>query len=265
MEGIEIQDFCLTKGSFHLKNINFSVHSHEIFVLLGKTGSGKTMLLESIAGFYTGGRGNIRIGGTSVLNIPIEKRKIGFVYQDYGLFPHMNVYENISYGLRMKRMDAKLIHQKVTEMAEQFSISQLLKQYPSTLSGGERQRTALARALVLDPDVLLLDEPFSALDPMTKAFIYKKLLHMQKEYGCTTVMVTHSFEEAQMFGNRIGILSHGELKAVRNKENLFMQYEDEDINQFLGIERKLQNDKRRTVSYAENQFSTYHRAKRFAF
>ena len=265
MKGIEIKNFCLTKGSFRLKKINLAVHPQEIFVLLGKTGSGKTMLLESIAGFYQGCTGDIRIGGKSVMQIPIEQRKIGFVYQDYGLFPHMSVYENISYGLRMRRIDSQLINRQVTEMAEHFSIAHLLKQYPATLSGGERQRTALARALVLNPDVLLLDEPFSALDPMTKAFIYEKLLRMQEECGCTTVMVTHSFQEAQMFGNRIGILSHGELKAVRRRENLFQQYDDEDINDFLGIERMHSDDKRRTFPYIENQFSEYYRAEGFAF
>lgn len=240
MTGIEIRDYSLTKGSFRLQNINLVIDPHEIFVLLGKTGSGKTLLLESIAGFYQADSGEICINGEPVRQLPTENRKIGFVYQDYGLFPHMNVFENISYGLRMHKTELKSIRRIVDEIAERFSIAHLLKQYPDTLSGGERQRTALARALVLNPETLLLDEPFSALDPVTKAMIYKEIQRIQKDYACTTVLVTHSFEEAQLFGSKIGIMSNGEIKAVRNRENLFEKYNNSDINHFLGLETEVQ-------------------------
>ena len=221
MKAIQIEQFCLRKGDFCLTDVDLEIYPHEIFILLGKTGSGKTLLLESIAGFYRGDSGAILENGVPVYSIPTEERKIGFVYQDYGLFPHMSVYDNISYGLKMRKKNRLEIREKVSRIAGELSIEHILRQYPGTLSGGERQRTALARALVLSPDILLLDEPFAALDPVTKKMIYREIRKIHKEYDCTVIFVTHSFEEARIFGTRVGIMENGRLKAVRSREDLF--------------------------------------------
>jgi len=232
---IEVKRLFLKMGDFQLKNISFDIHPKEIFAILGKTGAGKTLLLESIAGFYRSMEGCIFLQGKNVLDIPLTERKIGFVYQDYGLFPHMTVRKNISYGLKMQKKSKKEIAEKVGHMAEIMSISHILEQYPDTLSGGEKQRTALARSLVLNPGVLLLDEPFSSLDPVTKAAMYKELLKINEHFDCAILFVTHDFTEAQKLARRIGIMDKGCLKAVRNSEELFDYYQNDELNQFFGI------------------------------
>jgi molybdate transport system ATP-binding protein len=179
---IEIRKFSLKKGSFQMLDISCDIYPHEMFAILGKTGAGKTLLLESVAGYYAGSGGTICLNGRAVLDIPLTQRKIGFVYQDYGLFPHMTVEQNISYGLRMQKKSRSFITGEVRRIAELLNIEHILKQYPDTLSGGEKQRTALARALVLSPDVLLLDEPFSALDPVTKQLLHDELREIHNKF-----------------------------------------------------------------------------------
>jgi molybdate transport system ATP-binding protein len=230
---IEIQNFSLQLGGFKLKNVNLAVFEKEIFAVLGRTGSGKTVLLESVAGFYHSFSGAMKIFGVNVMDVPLEKRKIGFVYQDFGLFPHMTVFENISYGLKMQRKDMNYKKNMVDKMADIFSIQHILNQYPGTLSGGERQRTALARALVLNPEILLMDEPFSSLDPATKENMYEQIEKIHELFGCTILFVTHDFNEAQRMADRIGIMVQGELKGIRKSSELFEPFPDEEVNQFL--------------------------------
>ena len=232
---VEIRNFTLKKGSFQLSDISCEIYPHEVFAILGKTGSGKTLLLESVAGYYAGAGGAIYLGGRAVLDIPLTERKIGFVYQDYGLFPHMTVEQNISYGLKMQKKSRPVIAGEVRRMAELLSIGHILSQYPGTLSGGERQRTALARALVLSPEVLLLDEPFSALDPVTRQTMHRELRNIHREFQCAIIFVTHDFSEARALAGRIGIMDRGRMMAVRQSERLFEPYENNIVNQFLGI------------------------------
>lgn len=234
---IEVRNLTLKKGNFQLNNITFDVNAKEIFAILGKTGAGKTLLLESIAGYYPEFRGEVSFNGKAVLDIPLSERKIGFVYQDYGLFPHLTVEQNISYGLKIRKQPRSILAKEVHRMAELLSITHILKQYPGTLSGGEKQRTALGRALVLSPDVLLLDEPFSALDPVTKQAMYSELQNIHENFSCAILFVTHDFSEAQLLANRIGIMDSGCLKAVRNSNMLFEPYEENAVNQFLGLSR----------------------------
>lgn len=234
---VTAKDVAIKFGDFNLKNINLSVMQNEIFAILGKTGAGKTVLLECIAGFYPSFDGEIRLFGNNAVGISLEDRSVGFVYQDFGLFPHLNVYKNIAYGLKMHRVSKTEIRQKVESMAKMLSISHILNSYPATLSGGEKQRTALARALILHPKLLLLDEPFSALDPSTKKNMYNELMMLHKKFGCTTILVTHDFKEAQSLAGRIGILLDGKLTAVVKSNELFSEnknYTDE-VCDFLGI------------------------------
>lgn len=231
---IQIKNFSFQVKNFKLNHIELEIPENEIFAILGKTGSGKTMLLESIAGFYRGDSGAVYIQGTDVVDIMPERRQIGFVYQDFGLFPHMTVYENIQYGLKIHKVEKKKIDKVIRDMAELLCIHSILDQYPSTLSGGERQRTALARALVLNPKILLMDEPFSALDPNTRNQMYELIEKIHRTFQCTILFVTHNFYEAQRMAERIGIMVKGELRIICKADDLFENYEDLEISEFLG-------------------------------
>lgn len=232
---IEIRNFSIQLGGFRLNEINLDIRRGEIFAILGKTGSGKTVLLESVAGFYRSKTGSIHVEDRNITEVPLENRKIGFVYQDFGLFPHMTAFGNIAYGLKMMKMPKERRLSMVHETAELLSINHILQQYPGTLSGGERQRTALARALVLRPRILLMDEPFSSLDPVTKQSMYQQVREIHDIFGCTILFVTHDFSEAQTIADRIGVMANGELKTVRSREDLFQRSDDPEINIFLGI------------------------------
>lgn len=232
---IHISHFCLRAGNFKLNDIELEVPENEIFAILGKTGSGKTLLLESAAGFYKGDSGAIYIQGLNVRDLAPENRQLGFVYQDFGLFPHLTVHENIRYGLKMRKYDRESSAKSVHNMAQLLDIEHLLNQYPGTLSGGERQRTALGRALVLNPKVLLMDEPFSALDLKTRNQMYALVKKIHKNFQCTILFVTHDFSEAQRMAGRVGIMVKGELRVICRAADLFQQYEDREIEDFLGV------------------------------
>lgn len=234
MNAIEIKDMEIKRGGFELGPINLSVEEGEIFAILGRTGSGKTVLLETLAGFYQNQyKGDIVLFGENAQEVPPHLRDMGFVYQDSGLFPHMTVEQNIAYGLKMHSVPADEIEEKISYITELLSITKIRKQYPATISGGERQRTALARSLVLNPKILLLDEPFSALDPATRQRMYDEVNSIHDKFKCTIVFVTHDFSEAQKLAHRIGIMLHGQLKTVVDADKLFENTYDEDVEMFL--------------------------------
>jgi len=232
---VEVQAISLHKGSFTLQNIDFAIHPHEVMAIIGQTGAGKTMLLELLAGFQQPDDGAVVLKGKNIKKIALHERNIGYLYQDYCLFPHLTVAENIAYGLQMKKIGTDLCRQRVQEVAEQFGIRHLLTAYPATLSGGEQQRTALARALITQPALLLLDEPFSALDPVTKESMYAMMRRIQKHYHCAIVFVTHDFHEAEELANRVGILLEGRLQAIVPAKSLFSHDWNEETKRFLGI------------------------------
>lgn len=211
---IQLHNFSIDIEKFKLENINLHIKKGEIFAVLGITGSGKTVLLESLAGFYSTDKGKIFMGGRDMYCIPPEKRNIGFVYQDYSLFPHLTVYKNIEFGLKLRKTTKNECLDKIDEIIKFLSIDHLIQRYPSTLSGGEKQRTALARALVLNPQILLMDEPFSALDTNTKETIIDVVKDINKAYNCTIVFVTHDINEAKKLADRVGIISNGNLKSI---------------------------------------------------
>ncbi|MBK5201731.1 MAG: ATP-binding cassette domain-containing protein [Spirochaetaceae bacterium] len=230
---IKIDNFSLKRGSFCLSNINFNIEDGQSIAILGETGSGKTMLLESIAGIYRGNSGCIYVNGKDVSSISSNKRGIGFVYQDYCLFNHMSVRENIGFGLKVKKMDKSLIDMKVNEIAKQFHISNILDKNPSVISGGEKQRTALCRSLIINPRVLLLDEPFSAMDPNTKQILIDAIIDYKKKYNGIIILVTHDFKEAIKLADTIHVLVKGKLKATKTPSTLFMASENYEVNTFL--------------------------------
>ena len=178
---LRLEDICLRLGEFRLLEISLHVEPGTYLALLGPTGTGKTVLLETIAGVHTPGSGRIYIRGRDATRLAPEKRHLGIVYQDYALFPHLTVFDNIAFGLRLKGSPGRKIKKAVEEMAAFLEIGHLLKRRPNRLSGGERQRTALARALVMEPYVLLLDEPLSALDSASRIRIRHELKRIHTE------------------------------------------------------------------------------------
>jgi molybdate transport system ATP-binding protein len=201
-------------------NVNFSV-SDEIVVLFGPSGSGKTTILNCIAGISKPTSGIIRLNDTILFEykkifVPIQKRNIGYVFQDYALFPHMTVWKNIAYGMKNESF--------ARELMKELRIEHLRDKYPSEISGGEKQRVAIARAIATEPDVLLLDEPFSALDDQTRAKGHEELLRIHKLWRIPIILVTHNHEEAKKLGDRILYLHEGKIHDNEMKTNLTLSY-----------------------------------------
>ncbi len=232
---ILLENVSISLGDFSLKSVNLEIPSGEYFSILGPTGAGKTVILELIAGLYRPDKGNILINNEDVDKVPPEKRGVGFVYQDYALFPHLNVYKNISFGLKLRKMPQDEMKNIVLELTELLNITHLLDRFPGTLSGGEQQRVSLARALALKPKILLMDEPLSALDPNTKKFLHQELKRIHQTYECTIVHVTHDFTEANILATLVGIILDGQVRQVGIPEEVFKNNGDPVVSDFLGL------------------------------
>ncbi len=206
---IGLRDVRVDLGAFVLHYINLSIDLGEYFILLVPTGAGKTVLLEAIAGLYPLMEGTIAVAGRDVTSVPPEKRGVSIVYQDQMLFPHLSVEKNIAFGLRSRKCPKSEVTRRVAVIADVMRVAHLLQRWPETLSGGEKQKVALARALVTEPSVLLLDEPLSALDPHTRETMQHELAEMHRELNVTIVHVTHDFEEAVALGDRVAVLNEG--------------------------------------------------------
>jgi molybdate/tungstate transport system ATP-binding protein len=225
---------------FSLKNIDLEVKKGEYFVILGPTGAGKTLLLETIAGFHIPDRGEIGIEGHGVTNLPPERRRIGFIYQDYSLFPHFTVEENIEFGLKLRRSASSDTNRKrMKEIMDWLDISHLAHRYPTTLSGGEQQKVAIARAIAVEPSILLLDEPLSALDLRTRDYIREELKQIKKELGITMLHVTHDQTEAMVLADRIAVMMRGRIMQVGTPYEIFNKPRNEEIADFVGVENIL--------------------------
>ncbi|MGQ7847015.1 ABC transporter ATP-binding protein [Granulosicoccus sp. 3-233] len=212
MAAISVKGVSRQFGSFRaLDKVSIEFADGGFHALLGPSGSGKTTLLRVIAGFEYPDTGTITIGGESVESIPVEKRQVGLMFQNYALFPHMSVYDNIAFGLTVRHTARAEIRHRVHEVLELVRLQGLEKRKPAELSGGQKQRVALARAIVFRPRVLLLDEPLSALDKSLRLDMQVELKRIQREVGITTLLVTHDQEEALTLSDRIGILDHGVL------------------------------------------------------
>ncbi len=239
---IVIKNLSADLGSFHLKDIELSVVKGEYFVVLGPTGSGKTVLLECMAGLHRIRRGEIWIDGSDVTHLAPEDRQVGYVPQDYVLFPFLNVFGNIAFGLRRNRRSQNDIKARVDTVANLMGISHLLSRSPRSLSGGEKQRVALARALAPSPNLLLLDEPLSSLDLQTSKYLRLELRRIHDELGITTVHVTHNQMEAEEIADRIAVLNMGRLEQVGGPDEIFFYPKNEFVSEFIGTPNILDCD-----------------------
>ena len=230
---IEIKDLSVKLGNFSMKDMAFDVQDGEYFVLLGPTGSGKTVLLESIAGLKSLDGGQIKINGRTVTSLNLENRNIGFAYQDYVLYHHLSVRDNISFGLQWKRKNRREIEESIDRVVELLGIGHLLERRPWTLSGGESQKISLARAIAITPDLLLLDEPLSAVDPQTKQDYERELKALHNRLGLTTIHVTHSFEEAIAIGDHIAVMNEGHILQIGTPEQIFHHPNSKFVAWFL--------------------------------
>ena len=233
---IRIKNLSNDWKEFKINNINLQVEDSEYFVILGPSGSGKTMLLELIAGMWPPDSGKIYMDNHDITMFPPEKRGIGFVYQNYMLFPHKTVFENIAFGLKVKKVAKEEIKTRVNEMMDLLKISHLADRLPRTLSGGEQQRTALARALIIYPKILLMDEPLSALDRKTRDELMQELKEIHRKFDVTLVHVTHNFDEALMLADRIAIMRNGEISQVGTSTEIFRHPADKFVADFVGAE-----------------------------
>jgi multiple sugar transport system ATP-binding protein len=233
----EIRVEGLTKrypGSMALDDVSLTIHDDEFMVLLGPSGCGKTTLLRLIAGFEAPDEGTIYIGGQDVTNVAPAKRGIAMVFQSYALFPHLRVFDNIAFGLRMHHVPADETKARVGDAAGMMQIDSFLDRYPSQLSGGQRQRVAVARALVMQPSVILMDEPLSNLDALLRLQMRAELKRLLQDVKTTTVYVTHDQVEALSMGDRTAVMRSGRILQVDTPLMVYDQPADVFVAQFIG-------------------------------
>jgi sulfate transport system ATP-binding protein len=236
---IDINNISKQFGNFHaLDNINLQVPSGELVALLGPSGCGKTTLLRIIAGLESADQGNILFHGNDTTDRDVRERQVGFVFQHYALFRHMTVFENVAFGLRVRpkhtRPTDAEIHRRVHELLNLVQLDWLADRYPPQLSGGQRQRIALARALAVEPKVLLLDEPFGALDAKVRKDLRRWLRRLHDELHITSVFVTHDQEEALEVADHIVVMNHGKVEQIGSPQEVYDNPASPFVYQFLG-------------------------------
>lgn len=228
---IKIDNISLEFRKFKIENINLEINRGEYFILLGPTGAGKTLLLKCIAGLqkYSG---KIFINNIDISDIPPEKRNIGLVPQDNMLFPFLSVRENILFGLNFHKNTNRKLSDDLIKLLE---IENILERFSKTLSGGEKQRVAVARALAINPDILLLDEPYASLDAGTRHRLWMEMLPLYKKIPKTVIHITHDLEEAYMLGDKIGVIIDGKIEQVGTKDEIFYHPKNTKVARFLEV------------------------------
>ena len=242
MEAVRIRLEQINKTFLHrikgevtaVKNVSLEVEPGEFLTLLGPSGCGKTTTLRMIAGFERPDRGRIFIGEEDVTDLMANRRNIGFVFQNYALFPHLSVFENVAYGLKVQGKNIADIDREVAKVLELVGLTAYARQFPHQLSGGEQQRVALARAVVIEPRVLLFDEPLSNLDAKLRVYMRGEIRRLQKALAITAVYVTHDQEEAMAISDHIAVMNEGRIVQIGTAEELYLRPEDAFVAQFIG-------------------------------
>ena len=217
-----------------LKNISFDIKEGELICILGPSGCGKTTLLNIIGGFVSDFSGDVLLSDENINNIPPEKREIATVFQSYGLFTHKNVIDNVSYGLKLLKIDKHMRKKRARDMLEKVGLAGYEKKKIKELSGGEQQRVAIARSMVLNPKLLLLDEPLSNLDVHLRDVMRKEIKKIQKQFGVTMIIVTHDQEDAFKLADRVIVINEGHIEQVGTPEELYKEPKNNFISNFIG-------------------------------
>lgn len=232
---IELKNIVVKYGSFTaIKDINIKIKKGEFFTFLGPSGCGKTTTLRTIAGFVNPSEGNIMINGINVTSLKPEERKIGIVFQNYALFPHMSVFENIAFGLKVRRVSKLQIKEKVEKYARIVGVYEQLNKNVTALSGGQQQRVAIARSVIMEPEILLMDEPLSNLDAKLRISMRNELKAIQQKLGITTIYVTHDQEEALILSDRIAVFENGVIEQIAQPEEIYKRPGTENVCKFVG-------------------------------
>ncbi|MCX6267557.1 MAG: ABC transporter ATP-binding protein [Bacteroidetes bacterium] len=231
---LELRGVSKRFADFGLTDVSFSVEQGDYYILLGESGAGKSMVLETIAGLVAPDTGTILLAGNDITNEKIQNRKIGLVFQDHAVFPHLTVAENIAYSLHGAKLSKVEKHEKVKAVANELGIGELLARKPGTLSGGELQRVALGRTLIQQPAILLLDEPLSSLDTRLKGEL-RRLLRSIHRRGQTILHVTHDYEEALSLGTRIAVIHRGTIIQSGTPSEVFLHPKSEFVAHFIGV------------------------------
>ena len=241
---INLSDIVVKFGDFEaLHSINVHVKEGEFFTFLGPSGCGKTTTLRTITGFIEPVSGSVSMQGKDITHVPIEKRNIGIVFQSYALFPTMTVRDNIAFGLKIKKMKKEEIDRKVNEIARKVDLTdEQLAKAVSQLSGGQQQRVAIARALVTEPAIICMDEPLSNLDAKLRVNLRNELKKMQREFGITTIYVTHDQEEALTLSDRIAVFNKGYIEQIGTPNEVYNHSETEFVANFIGDINRLQEE-----------------------
>ncbi|MFC5447015.1 ABC transporter ATP-binding protein [Paenibacillus aestuarii] len=220
-------------------NFNLQIEQGECISFLGPSGCGKTTTLNMIAGFLEPDQGELIIKGKRMNGVPSNKRDLGMVFQTYSLFPHMTIFENVAYGLKLRKIAKDEIRRRVSQVLELVKLPHVADRYPKQLSGGQRQRIAIARALVTEPTLLLLDEPLSNLDAKLREELRDEMKRLQQEIGVTTIFVTHDQEEALYLSNRIVVLDHGKVEQIGNPWDIYNRPASEFVHTFIGKSNRM--------------------------
>ncbi|WP_284139031.1 MULTISPECIES: ABC transporter ATP-binding protein [unclassified Virgibacillus] len=235
MSTVHLSEITKQFGSVEaVKKLELTIKEGEFFTFLGPSGCGKTTTLRMIAGFYYPTKGKVKFNEKDMTTVPPEKRNTGMVFQNYALFPHMTVFENVAFGLKVRKVSKAEIKKRVEEVLKKVRLDQYIERQVSQLSGGQQQRVALARALVIEPDILLLDEPLSNLDARLRDEMRAEILRLQREYGITTIYVTHDQVEALSMSDRIAVFNFGECQQVGTPTEIYNEPVNDFVAEFIG-------------------------------
>jgi len=237
LQGIDV---CYEKKKDILKGLNLDVEKGELVSLLGPSGCGKTTTLRVVGGFVEARNGKFLLDGKDLTSLPVHKRNFGFVFQSYALFPHLNVYENIAFGLKLRKTNPIDMNEKVKKILEICGLTEFSGRFPKEMSGGQRQRVALARALVIEPELLLLDEPLSNLDAKLRISMRVEIKRLQKQLGITTLFVTHDQEECFSISDKVAVMNNGVIEQYDSPETIYQKPKTEFVARFIGFENFLQ-------------------------
>ena len=252
---IELKDIVVRFGDFEaLHNINVEVKEGEFFTFLGPSGCGKTTTLRTITGFIDPVSGTVNVNGEDITHVPIENRNIGIVFQSYALFPTMTVYDNIAFGLKIRKLKKAEVDKKVREIARKVDLSdEQLQKAVSQLSGGQQQRVAIARALVTGPAIICMDEPLSNLDAKLRVQLRNELKKMQRDFGITTIYVTHDQEEALTLSDRIAVFNKGFIEQIGTPNEVYNHSKTEFVCNFIGDINRIESDVAKQMGLNDKQ------------